>query len=91
VDKAEYVLRYLEAEVPTGPTTSRRILVPANFIRYDAGRRKAHVKALFAKHFANVPGLRNPDQVTLLEEDKIMGYFGGGLLYASPQRLEPVL
>jgi len=27
----------------------------------------------------------------LLEEEKIMGYFGAGLLYAEPSRLEPPL
>jgi photosynthetic reaction center H subunit len=29
--------------------------------------------------------------VTLLEEDKIMGYFGGGYLYATPERQEPFI
>jgi len=29
--------------------------------------------------------------VTLLEEDKIAGYFGGGRLYATPDRQEPLL
>jgi photosynthetic reaction center H subunit len=28
--------------------------------------------------------------VTLLEEDKIMGYYGGGTLYASKSRAEPL-
>ena len=38
-----------------------------------------------------MPGIRNPDSVTLLEEDKIMAYYGGGTLYATPQRQEPLL
>jgi photosynthetic reaction center H subunit len=29
--------------------------------------------------------------VTLLEEDKISGYYGGGTLYADPSRSEPIL
>jgi photosynthetic reaction center H subunit len=28
--------------------------------------------------------------VTLLEEDKIMGYYGGGTLYADRRRQEPL-
>jgi photosynthetic reaction center H subunit len=29
--------------------------------------------------------------VTLLEEEKIMGYYGAGTLYAEPSRAEPLL
>lgn len=91
IDKAEYVIRYLEAEIATSPGLSRRVLVPINFARIDGRAGKVHVKALFAKDFANVPGIKGDDVVTLLEEDKIMGYFGGGTLYASRKRLEPFL
>jgi photosynthetic reaction center H subunit len=84
IDKAEYVLRYYEVEVPvTGG--SRRVLLPANFTTTDM-RGRLIVKSIFAAHFADVPGLRKPDVVTLLEEDKIMGYYGGGTFYASPER-----
>jgi photosynthetic reaction center H subunit len=38
-----------------------------------------------------VPGLANPDQITLQEEDKIVAFYGGGHLYATPQRAEPLL
>jgi photosynthetic reaction center H subunit len=34
--------------------------------------------------------IKNPEQITLLEEEKIMAYFGAGTLYATPQRQEPV-
>ena len=40
---------------------------------------------------ATVPGLRNPDQITFLEEDKITAYYAGGTLYATPARAEPFL
>jgi photosynthetic reaction center H subunit len=49
------------------------------------------VQAILASQFANVPGLRSPDRITLLEEDKICGYYGGGTLYATPSRQEPLL
>jgi photosynthetic reaction center H subunit len=35
--------------------------------------------------------LASPDQITLREEDMVMGYFGGGTLYAKPSREEPLL
>jgi photosynthetic reaction center H subunit len=49
------------------------------------------VNALLPEHFADVPALRNPEQVTFLEEDKITAYYAGGLLYATPGRVEPLL
>jgi photosynthetic reaction center H subunit len=38
-----------------------------------------------------VPGLRNPDVVTRLEEDKICAFYAGGHLYATPERAEPLV
>jgi photosynthetic reaction center H subunit len=89
IDRAEYVARYFEAEVPVAGGT-KRILVPAAFARVDS-RGKVVVKALQAGHFAGVPATKNPDVVTLLEEDKIVGYFGGGTLYGTADRVEPFL
>jgi photosynthetic reaction center H subunit len=89
IDKAEYIMRYLEVEVPVA-NGSRHVMLPVNFTTMDAARKRIHVKSIYASQFAGVPGLRNPDQVTLLEEDKIMGYYGGGTLYADRRRQEPV-
>jgi len=88
VDRAEVLFRYLEVEVPV-QGGSRRVLLPVNFSRI--GDRHVKVRSILASQFAQVPGTRNPDSVTLLEEDKIMGYFGGGTLYATPDRQEPLL
>lgn len=88
VDRSEVVIRYLEAELGEG---GRHVLVPMNFLHIDAKRRRIVVGALRGEHFADVPALRNPDVVTLLEEDKILGYYGGGLMYATPDRVEPLL
>jgi photosynthetic reaction center H subunit len=87
IDKAEYMLRYLEVEVPTGAAT-HRVLLPEGFSSIGNGR--VSVDAITAAQFRDVPGIRNPNQVTLLEEDKIMGYYGGGTLYATPTRQEPL-
>jgi photosynthetic reaction center H subunit len=87
VDRSEQIIRYLEANIPG--VGSR--LVPMNFARVDKRRGEVKVHALFAQHFANVPATANPDQVTLLEEDKICGYYGAGTLYAHPARTEALL
>jgi len=88
VDRAEVLFRYLEVEVAV-PAGSRRVLLPVNFSRI--GDRDVKVRSVLASQFAQVPGTRHPDTVTLLEEDKIMAYFGGGTLYATPDRQEPLL
>ena len=49
------------------------------------------VRAILAEQFAQIPALASPDQITLLEEDRITAYFGGGTLYATPARSEPLL
>ena len=38
-----------------------------------------------------VPATRSPEQITLLEEEKITAYYGAGTLYATPERQEPIL
>jgi photosynthetic reaction center H subunit len=90
IDRAEYVMRYMEADIDLPGGATRRALIPTNFTRVHGKDREVFVKALYAEHFADIPALRNADQVTLLEEDKVMGYFGGGTLYAG-NRAEPLL
>lgn len=50
-----------------------------------------HVGAVTAAQFADAPALANPDQVTMNEEELIQAYFGGGYLYATPSRQEPLI
>jgi photosynthetic reaction center H subunit len=89
VDLSEPQIRYFEAEVPADGG-KRRALIPAGFAKVDrTGTIK--VQSLLARHFARIPALAKPDQVTLLEEDKICAYFGGGTLYAEPERQEPCI
>ncbi len=87
IDRSETMIRYLEANI-TGVGTR---LVPINFTRINKGAKEVKVQALYSQHFANIPALASPEQVTLLEEDKITAYFGAGTLYAHPSRAEPVL
>jgi photosynthetic reaction center H subunit len=90
VDRAEVIVRYLEVEIP-GAGGGRRVLLPTNLSRIDARRRQVNVKSILARQFADVPGTKNPDQVTRLEEERICAYYAGGHLYATPERAEPVL
>lgn len=85
VDKSEAVFRFLEVRTPAG----RQVMLPMNFLRMK--RDRVQVKSVKGGHFEQVPGLKNPDQITFLEEEKIYGYFGAGTLYADPGRTEPLI
>jgi photosynthetic reaction center H subunit len=88
IDQAEVVIRYLEIE--TLPEFGgRRVLLPMNFSRVR--RDYINVESILGNQFALVPGLKSQDQITLLEEEKIMAYYGGGTLYATPERQEPLI
>jgi photosynthetic reaction center H subunit len=88
VDRAEVVFRYIEVTVPTA-TGDRNVLLPINFCQIN--ERGTTVRAILAHQFAQVPVTRNPDSATLLEEDRIVAYYGAGTLYATPERQEPLL
>jgi photosynthetic reaction center H subunit len=90
VDRAEPQIRYIEvrAGADAGPSS---VLLPIAFANIDRRRRRVRVKALLGSQFADVPRTAHPDQISLLEEDKITAYYAGGYLYAEPSRAEPRL
>ena len=98
VDRSEAIIRYLEVELEAttfeGVGGNNRVLLPMPFaVIHRAQLRRAgrvDVDALYSHHFADVPRTKAPNMVTRLEEDKICGYFGGGKLYAHPDRSEPL-
>jgi len=85
VDRSEMILRFLEVETDIG----RRVLLPMNFARVQ--ERQVRVKSILGHQFLQVPVTRHAERVTLLEEEKIMAYYGAGTLYATPGRQEPLL
>ncbi|MEM9576981.1 MAG: photosynthetic reaction center subunit H [Pseudomonadota bacterium] len=87
IDEPEQLVRYLEMELDSKWGAGTR-LMPITFAKIKSDR--VHVHALHGKHFATIPTIASPRQVTLLEEDKISGYYGGGKLYAG-DRQEPRL
>jgi photosynthetic reaction center H subunit len=85
VDRSEMLFRYLELEIAGG----KRVLLPMNFARVQ--QRRVLVKSILGHQFVNVPATKAAEQVTLLEEEKVMAYYGAGTLYATPSRQEPLL
>jgi photosynthetic reaction center H subunit len=90
IDRAETVIRYLEVDVST-PAGPRSVLAPMAMVRIWPSSRTVKVRSILASQFADVPGIASPNQVTKREEDKIVGYYGGGTLYATPARMGPLL
>ena len=87
IDEPEQLVRYLELELDNKWGSGKRLL-PITFAKIKSDRVNVH--AIYGKHFATVPTTASDRQVTLLEEDKISGYYGGGKLYAG-DRQEPRL
>jgi photosynthetic reaction center H subunit len=90
VDRAEALIRYLEVEVTTSGG-AKRVLLPMPFALVNRRRGRVTVDAILGSQFADVPVTASPNQVTKREEDRIVGYFGAGTLYATPARQEPLL
>lgn len=92
VDRAEPQVRYYEVQLSG---SERRVLLPAAIVQWPNfglwGNDRLLVKAITAAQFNDVPGIRRDDQITLLEEDKIMAYYAGGHLYATAERSEPII
>ncbi len=90
VDQSESLIRYLEIKFGKN---SR--LIPMNFAllrrAFRGGGKEYYVHALIADQFRDIPKTASSEQITMLEEEKIMAYFGGGTLYATPDRAEPKL
>jgi photosynthetic reaction center H subunit len=85
VDLSEPCVRYLEVDAG-----DRRVMIPMTFARVKSNG-DVIAKSVCGKHFADAPSTANPDFVTLQEEDKIGAYYGGGYLYALPERMEPII
>ena len=97
VDQAESVIRYYEIKV-SDEDGARTVLLPTNFAVVRTQERRGlpskvslYVHAITSTQFADVPLTASADQITMLEEEKIMGYYGAGYFYATPGRADPLL
>lgn len=86
IDRAEPQVYYYEAKVG-----GRTVLVPARLAVINETARTVIVESITAAQFADVPPVKSQSQITLLEEDKISGYFAGGKLYATKERQDPLI
>ncbi|MEM8657856.1 MAG: PRC-barrel domain-containing protein, partial [Pseudomonadota bacterium] len=77
IDKPELMVRYLEAKLNGGETR----LIPITMARITG--KGVKVRNLTEPFFARVPTTKSGEQITLLEEEKIMAFYAGGQLYAS--------
>ena len=95
IDRADPVIRYLEVQLPErNGTPGRPVLLPMPMARVSGGflsGRRIEVNAIRADQFHKVPGLKDPDQITVWEEERISAFYAGGRLYATTRRAEPLL
>lgn len=49
------------------------------------------IDAINAADYDGVPQLEAAGEITRYEEERVIGYFGGGYLYANTNRQEPFL
>ena len=88
VDVPEQMVRFLTVDLnPEGSGKTR--IIPIHMARIQPDR--VTVRSLYAHNWEGVPQIKGSDQITLLEEEKISAYYGGGILYASEARAEPLL
>ena len=80
VDAPEQLVRYLEISLNGGGTR----LVPMPMVKIWKDR--VRINSLSSDLFAGVPTTKSTTEVTLLEEDKISGYYAGGTMYAAAKR-----
>jgi photosynthetic reaction center H subunit len=92
VDRSEPQIRYYEVKL-AGSEEIR--LLPVGYVQWPNlglwGCDKVLVKSLPASRFRDVPKTKNPDLVTLLEEDMITAFYAGGLLWGKPGRDQPLI
>jgi len=88
IDEAEQMVRYLEVELDASSGEGKR-LIPMAMSRISANG--VAVRSIFGEHFNGVPKHASDTQVTMLEEEKISGYYAGGTMYASEARMGPLI
>jgi photosynthetic reaction center H subunit len=88
VDREEGLARFYE--VALSPALGgRNVLLPHTFA--DVQETAVLVESILGASFATVPGSKSATEVTALEEDKITAYYGGGTLFATAARQEPLI
>lgn len=90
VDQAEHIIRYLEVETTTGKKVLAPMMVAAVQTKGIFGDKPelVEIDAITAAQFEDAPLLETAGVITRYEEDRVQAYFGGGYMYATPERAE---
>jgi photosynthetic reaction center H subunit len=97
VDQSEHLIRYLEIETNTGKkvlapmmvaTVHGNSLIDALLPINEEKPKFVEIDAITAAQFETAPTLETPGIITRYEEDRVQAYFGGGYMYATPERSE---
>lgn len=87
VDKADRLIRYIQVTTNGG----RDVLLPMTMATINRSFQRVDTDSVTAAQFENAPGLEGSGVITLYEEERVQAYFGGGYLYATAERSEPLL
>jgi len=90
VDVIEPQLRYLEIDLGEAEG-GRHVMLPMTLARVSKDKRQVDVNTITGAQFRNVPTLSNPDTITMQEEDRVVAYYGGGVLFATEKRAGPLV
>ena len=87
IDTADRLVRYIEVATPSG----KSVLAPMFMASVDRKRRSIEIDALCGRQFDGAPETPVSNTITLNQEERVQAFFGGGYLYATPERAEPLL
>ncbi len=90
IDKADRLIRYLQVSVQG--ENPREVLAPMMMATVRRRTATVTIDAIVSGQWDQAPGMPEGGTViTLYEEERVQAYFGGGYLYATPERSEPLL
>ena len=90
LDHGVKILRYLEIELTLSGGV-KRAMIPIFYAETYPRIPEVCVPALFARHFAAFPQLKESNTITAREEDRVASFCAGGLRYGSARRRESIL
>ena len=104
LDRMEMLSRYYQVSLNSGKTVllpmmymtiKRKRFAPEDGSMADRmiDRREKEVRVLSlnSTQFESIPLCASDSVITLLEEDKVQAYYGGAIIYGSPERSEPII
>jgi photosynthetic reaction center H subunit len=72
-------------------TGGRQVLMPMFVASVSRAGHSVTTTEITAAQFADAPAIEGTGVITLYEEERVQAYFGGGYLYATPDRSEPLI